>query len=428
MKKLFVTLIMLCLIFLNHTSSFASNNPVNSQYQQINNLSNDKEKITALVELYFNLYNDGLKNLENIDWDILFNENTNTKLFKDVYSYDLDYNKLYGVKLDSFNNHIKYNDIILSDNEATVDLSFGANIKYAHLKGITTQVSNVNYIFKFRKMDSLWKITGIDTDRYGVSSLKQKFNVNSLIELKEDEKIELDNYFNDLRNTAALSKRNIDSNKNAKTDSSQSLDNNSQIKDSNITPAATVNYTSSNGASYARKYGKAGPSYFYNISGNDCTNFVSQCVWAGYGGWDPSGDTNGVNAQRVSNKFRMTSNWYAGSGGGLSNWENVNSFYSYVTTNTGVGPKGTGYEIGKSPSSFNYGQISKGNVLQGWPSYYTTYLHSIYISDVLYPGDPLEILYCGHTSNVTDQILTEFTKWVGSAGKMRGIRFTSASY
>lgn len=55
--------------------------------------------------------------------------------------------------------------------------------------------------------------------------------------------------------------------------------------DSNVTTlSSSYNYIASWGVQYAQAYGSTPNSNFYSVS-SDCINFVSQCVWAAYGGW-----------------------------------------------------------------------------------------------------------------------------------------------
>jgi len=110
------------------------------------------------------------------------------------------------------------------------------------------------------------------------------------------------------------------------------------------------------------------------------------------------------------------------------NSKSVNQFYNYVTGNTGTGPKGTAYQVDKTPSTFNLGYISYGDVIQGFPDWYSEYYHSIYTSAVYKPGSLPDIVYCAHTNNRLDYPLSKFFEWVGPSGKLRGISFKSTTF
>lgn len=76
-----------------------------------------------------------------------------------------------------------------------------------------------------------------------------------------------------------------------------------------------IPYNAGKAVSYALKYTeKPNPDFYYigDWVGN-CANFTSQCLWAGFGG-------------KV-----MTTQWNGGDGGTAA-WENVNYFWSYITS------------------------------------------------------------------------------------------------
>ena len=78
---------------------------------------------------------------------------------------------------------------------------------------------------------------------------------------------------------------------------------------------------------YAKKwaYGR-NPKYFnYDYLGGDCTNFVSQCIYAGC---------------RQMN-YKKTYGWYYINGNDKSpSWTGVEFLYNFLISNVGVGPKG----------------------------------------------------------------------------------------
>ncbi len=102
-------------------------------------------------------------------------------------------------------------------------------------------------------------------------------------------------------------------------------------------------YNASKGVQYASQFAsKSNPKdlIFYYANGGDCTNFVSQCVWAAYGGYDAGSITN--SKKNRDNQIRMVSGkWYGGSGGGAGNWEGVENFWKYTTKKKAVGPNGS---------------------------------------------------------------------------------------
>ncbi len=109
-----------------------------------------------------------------------------------------------------------------------------------------------------------------------------------------------------------------------------------------IPPYTDYAYSALRAVPYANKFYKNYNTLFYtaNTSGGDCTNFISQTVWYGFGGVN--------NSSVISSKFLMDPSndysigWYAGSGGGSAAWEQVDVFWSYMTSYklaTDVGPR-----------------------------------------------------------------------------------------
>lgn len=430
MKKIIAITIVFCLMMSLSIIAFGNGRDILSnsvdenfqmEYDKISSLKDDEEQIKNLIHLYFNMYNHSLKTLKPVEWDILLIENTNTDLIKEIHKYDLEYNILYNIRFKNYKNIIDFEKINIEENQAIVNLIYGADINYDHLQDVNTKIRNIKYTIKLKKSNLQWKIEAIDSDEYGAKYFKDKMKVKSLFDINESKKIAIKQALEEVKKAAIEMNKNIqNSYKNLNISEAEE-----GTLNGTVGIAATVSYNRDTAIEYARKYALNNAPFFYSAS-SDCTNFVSQCVWAGYGGWDPTG-SDSVNRTRVNNKYRMTSTWYGGTGGGSSSWESVNSFYSYVKSNTGTGPRGTVYEEDKSVGSFNYSAIAKGDVLQGWPDSQNRYYHSIFISAVLKPGIPAEILYCSHSTARQDELLTKFTQWVGS-GKMRGIRFNSTTY
>lgn len=83
-------------------------------------------------------------------------------------------------------------------------------------------------------------------------------------------------------------------------------------------------YNRENVINYALKYAlQKNPEYFdYTNQGGNCTNYISQCVYAG------------------APKMQVNANgWYYFSPANTSvSWANVEPFYNFITSNAGEGP------------------------------------------------------------------------------------------
>lgn len=78
---------------------------------------------------------------------------------------------------------------------------------------------------------------------------------------------------------------------------------------------------------YAKKwtFGRNPKYYNFDPVGGDCTNFVSQCIYAGCGQMN----------------YDKNNGWYYINGNNKSpSWTGVEFLYKFLTTNKGVGPKG----------------------------------------------------------------------------------------
>ena len=90
---------------------------------------------------------------------------------------------------------------------------------------------------------------------------------------------------------------------------------------------AQVAYNRTNAVAYAHQWAyRRNPAYYnFNDLGGDCTNFASQCIYAGSG---------------VMN-YTPTFGWYyLNINDRAPAWTGVNYLYNFLTTNQGVGPYG----------------------------------------------------------------------------------------
>lgn len=83
---------------------------------------------------------------------------------------------------------------------------------------------------------------------------------------------------------------------------------------------------------YAKKwaFGRNPKYYNFDLVGGDCTNFVSQCIFAGCGQMNYNGDKG----------------WYYINGNNKSpSWTGVEFLYNFLLSNKGAGPKGEAVDI-----------------------------------------------------------------------------------
>lgn len=131
-----------------------------------------------------------------------------------------------------------------------------------------------------------------------------------------------------------------------------------------------IQYNRENAVAYAREWALSrNPQYFdFHGIGGDCTNFASQCIYAGAG---------------VMNYTRDYGWYYISPNDRAAAWSGVQYLYRFLTTNQGVGPVGR---------DANLSEIQPGDVIflyNGERLY-----HTLVVTGFDTDG---EILICAHT-------------------------------
>lgn len=202
-----------------------------------------------------------------------------------------------------------------------------------------------------------------------------------------------------------------------------------------IAELASTSYTydRERGRRYADLYYSTGnDSCFYKAEAN-CTNWVSQCVWAAYGGWS-DGDSITTMQTNIANRKRMQpstsmDNWF-GHKNGISNpWGNVTHFYNFVTSSPATGPCATQKNDGKKWSgNFVSTEIVTGQVLQVRDGSSGKYAHSVYVTGGT--NDSISNILITQNSPYSRIKLDELIRnWGGdSSCYLRQLKFTSANF
>jgi hypothetical protein len=134
-----------------------------------------------------------------------------------------------------------------------------------------------------------------------------------------------------------------------------------------------IGYDRQKAVEYAKRWALDRNPAYYDFSdlGGDCTNFISQCVYAGSG---------------VMN-FTPTFGWYYNSLNDRSpSWTGVQFFYNFMMSNDGVGP----YGVSTDSYNLDYGDIIQLGNSNG------TYYHTLLVCGYT----PQQgILICAHTND-----------------------------
>ena len=134
----------------------------------------------------------------------------------------------------------------------------------------------------------------------------------------------------------------------------------------------SVDYNRINAVEYAKKWALSrNPRYFdFHGIGGDCTNFASQCIYAGAG---------------VMNYTRDYGWYYISPEDRSAAWSGVEYLYRFLTTNESVGPVGRDADLS---------EIQLGDVIflsNGQRKY-----HTLVVTGFAPDG---EILICAHTND-----------------------------
>lgn len=138
-------------------------------------------------------------------------------------------------------------------------------------------------------------------------------------------------------------------------------------------------------------------SSYYDFSGfggdnGDCTNFVSHCLLAG-GALD-----NKINDANNKGLVYDTKYWYyIDENRRSTSWSGVEPFYSFITNNTGNGPKGTPKVFsGKYAPNHGYEAI-KGDIVQINYDGVGTFNHTMIITDVIFENNYWNVYLTGRS-------------------------------
>lgn len=126
------------------------------------------------------------------------------------------------------------------------------------------------------------------------------------------------------------------------------------------------------------------PQYYdFDAVGGDCTNFASQCIYAG------SGMMN----------YNKNNGWYYINGNNKSpSWTGVEFLNKFITNNKSVGPFGRISTIE---------EIEPGDLIQ-LSFNGETFAHTLVIVDILGTNEPHNIVIAAHTDNSLNRRLSSY--------------------
>lgn len=136
---------------------------------------------------------------------------------------------------------------------------------------------------------------------------------------------------------------------------------------------------------YALKWAYSRNPRFYDFEdiGGDCTNFVSQCLYAGCGVMNYSGDDGW---------------YYINTNDRSPSWTSVEYLNRFLLTNTGTGVYG-------EPCGLS--ELLPGDVIQ-LRNYAGRLYHSLIVSFIFYPAEPENIFICSHSYDARNRRLSTY--------------------
>jgi hypothetical protein len=388
----------------------------------------NEETIKSIIAQYFDDYYKSYQALEVIRSDNLVEDNENTLLSQKMHEIFVEGNKLVELSYFSYEVQLDYQNIRYAEDRVDVDLLMGLKYVYSTTPDAQSSMSGIEYTFSLIRENNAYKITEIETDfdefKHFKKAVAEKISAFSMSKTEA------------INETAAEWRRNIQ--EAAKYIAGNSVNSNNNhlidgVSTSNeIMPLVTYSFNRMLARNWAQRFAEASVSdrFFYTASGNDCTNFVSQCIWAGYGGYIEGNDTQTKN--NISNRVRMVNTvWQAGTGGGYPNWENVTYLWSYVTANTGNGPTATGLNNNQPYYNLPPSSIYYGNALQIRNGSSGDYSHSVFVTYSLDASttEYNQVLVSQHTPNIYNRNLWELIlSWNGNNCYIRKMSFNSADF
>lgn len=431
----------------------------NDKENRIEISDKQKEKMRSLVTDFFEAYYDGLVNQKIPALDRYVVSNNNTNLYLSMLKSDVQRSIILGTGYKDYKMNIAECSIeSLSQNCYKVKFLYDLEYHYKMSEDIASAEYNKNFEIELKLIsDNELRLSKFNSDSKEYDNFKEEITetciaengrlstknyMNSLDIVSEKVKYETKEIKNQLgihagkklsQNYAYADREEEENEKDHAWDKAGDLFFNTLAYFDNSKKASAASkrtYSPANAVKYARKYAnvgknKKGKLLFYYVNGNDCTNFVSQCVWAGYGGY--VSDDISKTKKRIANKTYMTGSWYGGTGGGYANWENVSKFASYVSASKTYGPRGKIYNNNGKCTKLS--GIKLGDVIQMKSANASRYGHSLFVTQVNYtPGAGSTYFVSCHSYDALNKNLADvYSEW-GRNSYARRISFSDAKF
>jgi len=416
MKRSISIILLLLLLFVPANLSYATENVGFGEENHIEQAIEDK--INRLLNYYYN----SLAYFENEDYYNICVDNENTNFFKSFVEYDSEAKKIIDCQIKDYSVSWVLKDCVIEPSEANVTIS--ADFRFNYFDSETSSgIHNIIYNFTLQPVDGEWLISAIDSKFPGFERVKRLLSEDAELRANASESAVKAIFARELEKIreSLINEEKLAGSGGAYLDQEPA----EEFFETLGTNASSYSYSSIKAVSWARDHVLDGTDgYFTYDPGGNCQNFVSQCVWAGYGG--PTAGSGDI-TQNILNDVRMvpgSSGWYGclnGYANNCSAWISVNSFWNYATANKEKGPRATGYNDEGLYTGIAADDIPEGSVLQlrnGLrPNNDGKYQHSVICTEV--KSDVTSNMYskvrvCSNTSDYDNvQLKSYMIDWFG---------------
>nr|WP_308742299.1 amidase domain-containing protein [uncultured Anaerocolumna sp.] len=359
----------------------------------------------------------------------IFYESDNTILYNQFLRWRIKQSQVMHTSWSSYDYNLLNVDYVKDAENILIHGSF--NLKYTYTNGLEGRQDNINFDARVKSVDNNYLIESFNIDEVMFDDFISTLNYENVIDMDvTNHKVKNIN-INDINTVVDNMLMQIE------------LTNELVSQEPNIiqppllkTRASQYSYNSANGVAYANEYAYSNNPCFYTAAGDggDCTNFISQCIWAAYGGWNP-GDSITTMTNNINNRVRMMpsttlSNWFGHQYGAGTPWESVNDLWNFATLNSGTGPRASGSNNNSVYKNLVAFAISSGDVLQVKRSGDAKYRHSVYVifSSPKFSDDYNNIIVAQHSKNTTRALSDLISGWGGADCYMRKLTFNSAQF
>jgi hypothetical protein len=366
----------------------------------------DSIDIKRLIETYFDAHYKCLSDLQEKDiakfYDLKsVNGEKSYNLDKEVLSYIIASRLIQGVnlKLSQYKFDLTYKSIDINSSEANIMLVENSEFKFSCINDGFSKKHNIEHKFTLRKIENQWKITRHDSSEDEFMLIRDGMREFRSYEGVKDYYLDMMRKEKNKENTKIRNKKSDEEElKREKEDSLESNASDETVK---------INYYDREKAVlYAKKWTENGEklrnsppwsNYDSPLGGGDCTNFVSQCIYAG----GIPMDYKGIEYEQWK--------WYSDTynpapvpKGRVASWTGVDPLYNYCKNNKAFGMSA---QIGDDWSLLHIGDVVQLGRNE------KDFFHSVIVSGYIYDKNEVlkDFLISCHTTDRSEYPLSAYS-------------------